>query len=319
MAPKIFISYRRGDSAGEAGRIGDRIVAEFGRAALFMDVDSIPLGANFVQRLTEEVARCDVVLAVIGPRWLDISGENGRRIDDPNDFVRVEIAAALRREIPVIPILLDGVRIPRADLLPEDVKPLTVRHGLSLRHTSFQSDLGALISELKRIAPRSTRKGLGFFWRRSERPAKAKESQGLPRSAPEPLFSLVVSALGILAAAASVLLFSMLTREVLKIWFPEGEGNFPLSANMFRQMGAEIIYPYIAGGVSLAALALSRHARKIFWLFVGSFSYFLVHILFTVITPSPPWWTICATGMVVSIGIFGILTFVRRAPPLRPL
>src|SRR6516164_8905268 len=111
-ALKIFISYRRDDSAGHAGRVHDKLEGKFGRARLFMDVDTIPLGRNFVKAISEKVAQCDVLLAVIGPNWLTIRDEEGkRRLDNPNDFVRVEIGVALKRDIPVIPVLLDGAKI----------------------------------------------------------------------------------------------------------------------------------------------------------------------------------------------------------------
>jgi hypothetical protein len=151
---KVFLSYRREDSAAAAGRLSDRLLAELGDGNVFMDVDGIALGADFVKRLIEEVAGCDTLLAVIGPRWLEVADEAGdRRLDDPNDFVRVEIAAALQRDIPVIPILLDGTKIPRVDRLPEDLKHLSRRNGLDVRQASFHSDVGRLIRELKATAP----------------------------------------------------------------------------------------------------------------------------------------------------------------------
>ena len=150
MAAKVFISYRRDDSAGQAGRIQDRLEREFGRDLLFMDVDAIPLGMNFVKVLHEEVAKCGVLLAVIGPNWSAARDEDGkRRLDDPNDFVRIEIAAALQRNIPVIPILLDGARIPKVNELPNDLKGLTSRNGLDVRHASFHEDMDRLIRGLK--------------------------------------------------------------------------------------------------------------------------------------------------------------------------
>jgi hypothetical protein len=144
------VSYRREDSAGQTGRIGDRLALEFGQENLFLDVDSIPLGVDFVKHLSAEVARCDVLLAVIGPRWLDLRDENNeRRVDKLDDFARIEIGAALKRDIPVIPVLIDGTKIPRADLLPEDIKGLSVRNGLDLRHSSFHVDMNRLVRELK--------------------------------------------------------------------------------------------------------------------------------------------------------------------------
>jgi hypothetical protein len=146
MVAKIFISYRREDSAHFAGRLHDRLEREFGRDSLFMDIDGIPFGADFVRAISEEVAKCDVLLAIIGPRWLDAEDENGRRrLDKESDFVRVEIASALKRDIPIVPILLEGTKVPNPDLLPDDLKPLALRNGLNVRQDSFQSDVGRLV------------------------------------------------------------------------------------------------------------------------------------------------------------------------------
>src|SRR5262245_7900283 len=156
MSAKIFVSYRRDDSAGHAGRVTDRLEREFGRDLLFMDVDGIPLGVNFVKVLNEEVAKCGALLAVIGPNWLDVRDDDGnRRLDNTNDFVRIEIAAALQRDIPVIPILLDGARMPRASQLPDDLRELASRNGLDVRHASFHTDMEKLIHGLKgpNVAP----------------------------------------------------------------------------------------------------------------------------------------------------------------------
>jgi hypothetical protein len=149
MPRNVFVSYRREDGAASAGRLGDRLARELGDGRVFMDVDGIPLGADFVKLLTEKVATCDVLLAVIGAQWAGLRDDSGnRRLDDPDDFVRVEIRAALKRDIPVIPILLDGTKIPSASSLPEDIRPLSFRNGLDLRHASFQKDLDRLVREL---------------------------------------------------------------------------------------------------------------------------------------------------------------------------
>jgi hypothetical protein len=150
MATKVFISYRRDDSAGSAGRVHDRLERDLGRDLLFMDVDAIPLGVNFVKILRDEVAKCHVLLAMIGPTWLDARDEHGnRRLDDPNDFLRIESGTALNRNIPVIPILLDGAKIPKAEQLPTDLQELEQRHGLDVRHASFHSDVDKLSRWLK--------------------------------------------------------------------------------------------------------------------------------------------------------------------------
>lgn len=150
MAAKVFISYRRDDSAGHAGRLHDRLESVFGRDLLFMDVDAIPLGADFVQVLADEVEKCDVLLAIIGPGWLDARDEQGiRRLDNPADFVRIEISTALARGIPVIPILLDGTRVPKPNQLPADLQALSRRNGLDVRHASFHADVDRLIRHLQ--------------------------------------------------------------------------------------------------------------------------------------------------------------------------
>lgn len=92
--------------------------------------------------LREGVAKCDVLLALIGPSWLNVRDEEGnRRLDNPTDLLRIEIATALQRDIPVIPILLDGARMPKSDQLPKDLEELTVRNGLDIRHASFHTDM----------------------------------------------------------------------------------------------------------------------------------------------------------------------------------
>lgn len=150
MARSIFISYRREDTAPFAGRLNDQLALELGDCAVFMDVDSIPLGTDFVEYIEREVAKCDVLLAVIGENWLGESGpESTRRIDDPNDFVRIEIAAALKRDIPVVPILIENTEVPGADRLPENLQPLSRRNGLRIRHESFKRDVQKLVSFLQ--------------------------------------------------------------------------------------------------------------------------------------------------------------------------
>jgi hypothetical protein len=154
MALRAFLSYRRDDSAGHAGRVHDRLQQEFGRNLLFMDVDSIPLGANFSKVLSDEIAKCDALLAIIGPAWLDARDDHGnRRLENPDDFVRIEIGTALKRDIPVIPILLEGTRVPKAEQLPDDLKELALRNGLDVRHVSFADDMKRLIRGLKSGQP----------------------------------------------------------------------------------------------------------------------------------------------------------------------
>jgi hypothetical protein len=118
----VFISYRRQESSGLAGRLYDRLAARFGDDQVFMDVDTIALGVDFAEVITQAVSTCQVLLAIIGPRWLDVTDENGRRrLDDARDLVRLEIAAALQRNIRVIPILVEDAAMPPRQELPDDL------------------------------------------------------------------------------------------------------------------------------------------------------------------------------------------------------
>jgi hypothetical protein len=151
MAGKIFINYRRDDSIGMAGRLHDRLAQTFGRDKLFMDVDHIPAGADFVAHLNNQVAECDVVLAIIGPNWLRAKDKAGqRRLHQPDDFVAIEIAAALARDTLVIPVLVDAARMPKESDLPDTLKPLARRQAVEVRHAHFGHDAEALIARMRK-------------------------------------------------------------------------------------------------------------------------------------------------------------------------
>jgi len=150
MAGKIFINYRRGDDAGYSGRLFDRLQEAFPPQQLFMDVDNIEPGLDFVRVLNDRVAECDVVLAVIGRGWLDARDASGRRrLDDPDDFVRIEIASALDQGKRVVPVLVNDAAMPRPDELPEVLRPLSRRNAVRLTHERFHSDAQGLIKALQ--------------------------------------------------------------------------------------------------------------------------------------------------------------------------
>ncbi len=150
--PKIFISYRRDDSQHQADRLHSALSRKIPKRDIFIDVDNIPVGINFVQHLDQQVAQCDVLLALIGPDWLEAKNpQTGqRRLDDPKDFVRIEIASALKRGIPVAPILLDGAALPPEHSLPDDLKPLRLMNGVEVRRMTFDADAERLILGLDR-------------------------------------------------------------------------------------------------------------------------------------------------------------------------
>src|SRR6266511_5087092 len=146
---RIFISYRREDTAYPAGGLYDRLADRFADGQVFKDVDSIKLGDDFVQVLTAAVGSCDVLLALIGDRWLTVTDEDGRRrLDDPDDFARLEIEAALTRNVRVIPILVEGARMPRAVELPASLAGLVRRQALELSPSRFEFDTGRLLKVL---------------------------------------------------------------------------------------------------------------------------------------------------------------------------
>jgi hypothetical protein len=147
---RIFISYRREETAYPAGWLYDRLIDRYG-GQVFKDVDSIELGDDFVEVITRAVGSCDVLLALVGEEWLTITDEDGRRrLDDPDDFVRVEIEAALTRNVRVIPILVDGARMPRSNELPPSLARLVRRQALELSPARFEYDTSRLLTVLDR-------------------------------------------------------------------------------------------------------------------------------------------------------------------------
>ena len=158
MGNPIFISYRRDDTEGEAGRLFDDLTRKFGRDSVFMDVAGIRPGVDFVKAIEQNVANCGVLLAIIGPTWANIAGSDGhRRLDDPHDFVVLEIASALKREVPVIPVLVHGARMPSPDQLPESLKSFSYRNSVELSHARWPSDVQLLIEALDSyVAPDKT-------------------------------------------------------------------------------------------------------------------------------------------------------------------
>ena len=149
--PGVFISYRRDDGGGYAGRLFDILSAHFGRENTYMDLDTIEAGGDFAAVIEDKVGVCDVLLAVIGKRWLTITGEDGkRRLDNPGDFVRLEIAKALERKILVIPVLVGGAALPRQDELPVDLHLLSGRQAVELTDANFHGDVDRLVIVLKK-------------------------------------------------------------------------------------------------------------------------------------------------------------------------
>jgi hypothetical protein len=149
-APKIFLTYRREETAGHTGRIYDSLVERFGEAGVFMDVDLEP-GVDFVDRITRAVGACQVLVAVIGPRWTSVEDEEGTpRLSEQGDYVRLEVETALRRpDVTVIPVLVAGARMPEPEELPDGLQALGRRNALELSDARWRYDVGRLIEALE--------------------------------------------------------------------------------------------------------------------------------------------------------------------------
>jgi len=145
----IFINYRREETAGEARALFNELVAMLGKGSVFMDVDNIGLGRDFREVLQERLASCDLMLSLIGKNWLNAKNASGeRRVDEANDFVRLEIEVALKRNIPVTPVLVQGAQMPSANQLPAEIRDFAYRNGFELSHSRWASDVQEMVKRL---------------------------------------------------------------------------------------------------------------------------------------------------------------------------
>jgi hypothetical protein len=153
---KVFISYRRRETAGHAGRLYDRLAEHYGDERVFMDVRMEP-GVDFVDQIDDAVTHCDALLSLIGAQWLDMRDAQGRRrLDDPHDFARLEVESALARDVKVIPVLLQDAKMPEPEDLPETLQPLARRHAIQLSDERWDYDVGRLIDVLDRTIGNGT-------------------------------------------------------------------------------------------------------------------------------------------------------------------
>ena len=149
--PDIFISYRRDDSSGYAGRLYDQISAHFGEEHVFMDVADIGPGSDFVSVIEQKVGTCDALIALIGKNWLTLKDDQNRaRLGNAEDFVSVEVLAALKRKVDVIPVLVGGAKMPSQRELPESLQPLSRHQALEISDARFTRDVQDLIAALEK-------------------------------------------------------------------------------------------------------------------------------------------------------------------------
>jgi TIR domain len=148
----VFISYRRQDTKHLAGRLYDRLQDHFGKERVFIDVDSIEPGLDFGEVIDKAVRSCGVMLVLIGDNWLSSVDEHGRRrIDNPDDYVRLEIEATLSQNIRVIPVLVESATMPSSQDLPDSMASLARRNAMEMSHSRFGADVGRLIEVVERV------------------------------------------------------------------------------------------------------------------------------------------------------------------------
>jgi hypothetical protein len=160
----LFLSYRRDDTAGFAGRLADALEAAFGSGSVFRDVDDIRPGDDFVNALESQLSSVDAVLVMIGPRWLEAGPDEQRRLDAPDDFVRLEIQAALDSGKPLIPLLVGGANMPAEAVLPPALAPLARRQAVVLSDGNWRGDVDRLVVSLRSTLPKARAKPFANRW-----------------------------------------------------------------------------------------------------------------------------------------------------------
>jgi hypothetical protein len=146
----VFISYRRGDGAGYAMVLNERLVRHFGAARVFRDIDDLGPGTNFVARIESAIGSCAVVVALMGTNWAGVLPDGRRRLDDPNDFLRLEIVSAIQLGVRIIPVLVQGASMPSREELPEPIKPLASRQALRIDDSAVEFGVSKLIAAVDR-------------------------------------------------------------------------------------------------------------------------------------------------------------------------
>ncbi len=230
--PGIFISYRRDDSIGHTGRLYDLLSQHFGRAHVFMDIDTIGPGENFAEVIEKTCDTCEVLLAVIGHSWATVTGQNGiRRLDDPEDFVRLEIGHALEKGLRVVPVLVDGAQMPDAKTLPPDLKNLALRNAWEINYKRFHHDVGQLVEALEKMQP-----ALQALRSQSEAGPQSLKTP-VPRAEEQHLRPANTIRKGIYAGFGAVVVF-VVALAAYQMWFKSSPGTPPTGPAQTEPRGA---------------------------------------------------------------------------------
>jgi len=248
----IFISYRRDDSAGYAGRLYDRLSAHFGADQVFMDVAGIELGTDFVTAIEQAVGSCKVLIVVIGDEWASTTDAAGRRrLDDPHDFVRLETSVALEREIRVVPVLVGGALMPRGEELPAELKALARRQAIEISHKQWEASMRELILALNTMLGKRADAGITESGSVADTPREAQTQVGsAPSNAATP------------ARSGGRLLWAGLAAVALGLWlvWPGDESPQPqvasttlLTAELHRAPETPVVVAAAAPAATTAA------------------------------------------------------------------
>ena len=243
----IFISYRRGESAGYAGRLHESLERRFGEGTVFRDVDRLQPGQDFVSAISTSLRDCSACLVLVGRQWLDVSDATGvRRLTLPDDYVRLEIEAALARpDLLVVPILVEGATMPQTKDLPPSIRPLTRRHALSLRDESWDADVDRLCSALAKAIGRG-----------ASPPALPRLHRLLPTGSPKALaWGTVILALIAVAFFAQTL--------------QRADGEAPLSRGASTTQAGDTTPSDTTQGITLPRLAEAAHRHLLYTVLAG--------------------------------------------------
>lgn len=204
-AVRVFISYRRDDASAYAGRLYDSIAVPLGEENVFMDVDAIHPGSDFYEAIDEAISSCDVVIALIGRQWLWATDANGqRRLDDPEDVLRIELERALAHGLVIIPARVQDAELPSPEDLPDSLAPLARRQAIELRDTSWRDDVDRLLRSLDRIAADRARAAAGAPPASPRVPRRAREPSRARRKV-----WLGLAVVAVLAAVATALALAL--------------------------------------------------------------------------------------------------------------
>jgi len=275
----IFISYRRADAAGEAGRLADHLERRLGEQAVFLDVADIAVGSDWRQRLDQALDQCDTMLVVIGRQWLDMPSPRHpgmRRLEEPGDMVAWEVARALSRGLRVVQVLVQDAAVPAAEALPPTLAALASRQATTLRHESFAADVQQLVVRLGRS--RRARTAFESEWLASDLSSWARVLDSGPEGTCLPIS--IVNGLELLLARAGLPLALSARYLYEKTHHHQGgsvheEGTFPLPTFFvaaFFGVPAETVWPYVPESRALPhGLNWSRLERTAGWRCRGDF------------------------------------------------